>query len=66
MTRPTRVPWPVRTVRSPDGRLYISVDCLMDLRNKMGTVGWPAPAMALVDHIIREAKRTDTEGDDVT
>jgi hypothetical protein len=66
VTQPQRVPWPVKTLRSPAGDLYIAVDSLMDFRNKMTPAGWPPIICDVLDHIIREAQRTDIYGEDVT
>ena len=63
---PKRVAWPVRTLRDPrTGNLYISVDCLMNFRNMMGPAGWPQGFLALMDHIIREAQRSDAYGKEI-
>lgn len=63
---PKRIAWPVRTYRTEDGNLFISVDCLMNFRNLMGPAGWPQGFLALMDHIIREAQRADMYGEEVT
>jgi len=66
MPEPQQVAWPVRTIRSETGDLYISVDSLMTFRNLMGSAHWHPVLLHLVDHIILEARRADTYGKDVT
>lgn len=66
MSEPQQIAWPVRTLRAPDGDLFISVDCLMNFRNMMGPAGWHSIFMQLLDHIITEARRADIYGRDVS
>jgi hypothetical protein len=63
---PERVAWPVRTIRSKTGDLYVSVDSLMGFRNMMGPAHWHPVLLNLMDHIIREAQRADMYGKEVT
>ena len=63
---PQRIAWPVRTVRTKKGDLFVSVDSLMGFRNQMGPAGWHPVFMALMDHIIQEAQKADMYGKDVT
>lgn len=62
---PQQVAWPVRTMRSANGDLYVSVDCLMNFRNQMGPANWHPIFMYLMDHIIREAQRADMYGKEI-
>lgn len=64
MTQPQEIAWPVRTLRTPDGDLYVSVDSLMGFRNRMGPANWHPVFMRLMDHIITEARRADLYGED--
>jgi hypothetical protein len=66
MSEPQQVAWPVRTMRSANGDLYVSVDSLMGFRNLMGPANWHPVLLHLVDHIIREAQRADRYGKEIT
>lgn len=58
--------WETVVVGNPLNGLYISVDCLMDLRNKMGQfqeeTGAPDACLALLDYLIRAAHYTYQRG----
>lgn len=66
MMEPQQIAWPVRTVRTENGDLFVSVDSLMGFRNSMGPAGWHPVLMQLMDHIIREAQRADQDGRTIT
>lgn len=60
------VAWPVRTMRDEKKlRLWLSVDSLMEFRNRAGTAGWPMVMLLLLDHMILEAQKADRYGKDI-
>lgn len=60
------VAWPVRTMRDEKHlRLWLSVDSIMEFRNKAGAAGWPHPFLTLMDHLVAEAQKADRYGKDI-
>jgi hypothetical protein len=58
--------WETVVVGNPLTGLYISVDCLMDLRNKMGQyqqeTNTPDACLSLLDYLIRASHYTYQTG----
>lgn len=60
------VAWPVRTIRDEKKfRLWLSVDSIMEFRNKAGQAGWPPIMLMLLDHMVLEAQKADRYGKDI-
>lgn len=60
------VQWPIHTLRTEKGDLFVSVDSLRGLRNTLGEAGWPEPILFVIDGIIIEAQKADFYGKEVT
>jgi hypothetical protein len=60
------VAWPIQTMRDEKRlRLWVSVDSIMEFRNRAGQAQWPTPFLQLLDHIVQEAQRVDRYGKDI-
>jgi hypothetical protein len=46
-------------------RLWLSVDSIMELRNRAGQAGWPHPFLTLLDHLVAESQKADRWGKDI-